>query len=265
MIKMIVTDLDGTLLNNNRKVSDRSKEYLKHLKDNGYIIVIATGRIYALAMDVTDGASFANYIIADSGACIYDISGNKIFKNVIDKELIKNIFKYYNDNCDSIDICCKDKIYEYSDRINLGKRIEVTKDINYILNNCDEVHHMSIYMKSNKDIEKLEYSLTHEFPTLNSIIMQHSFSPKKWIEMFPKECSKYNSIKLLSQYLNISNDDVIAFGDGLNDIEMIKNSGYGVALNNALDEVKKESDDITEYDNDNDGVVNYLMNKIKDK
>ena len=100
---------------------------------------------------------------------------------------------------------------------------------------------------------------------LLSIIMQHSFSNKKWIEIFPKECSKYNSIKLLSEYLNISNDDVIAFGDGLNDIEMIKNCGCGVALNNALDEVKKESDDITEYDNDNDGVVNYLMNKIKDK
>ena len=155
MIKMIVTDLDGTLLNNNRKVSNKSKEYLKYLKDNGYIIVIATGRIYALAMDVTDGASFANYIIADSGACIYDISGNKIFKNVIDKELIKNIFKYYNDNCDSIDICCKDKIYEYSNKINLNNKIEVTKDINYILSNSDEVYHMSIYLKdSDEELKK---------------------------------------------------------------------------------------------------------------
>ena len=77
------------------------------------------------------------------------------------------------------------------------------------------------------------------------------------------ESSKFNGIKKLSDYLNINVKDIIAFGDGLNDIDMVNNSGYGVALKNALEEVKLVSDDITEFDNDHDGVVNYLKEFIK--
>lgn len=66
MVKMIVTDLDGTLLNENEKVSNTSKQYLKRLKDMGCIIIIATGRIYASALKTTDGAEFANYLITDA-------------------------------------------------------------------------------------------------------------------------------------------------------------------------------------------------------
>jgi len=74
---MIVVDLDGTVLNENKKISDNTKNYLKKLKDKGYIIVIATGRIYASALNVTDYANFSNYIISDTGACIYNRLNSK--------------------------------------------------------------------------------------------------------------------------------------------------------------------------------------------
>ena len=68
---------------------------------------------------------------------------------------------------------------------------------------------------------------------------------------------------ILKDKIGINNNDIIAFGDGLNDVVMIENVGFGVAMKNALDEVKNKANDITLDDNNNDGVVNYLKSILK--
>jgi len=76
--KMIVMDLDGTLLHINQECSKKTRKYLKKLKDLGYIIVIATGRILRSAVEVTNGAEFANYVIASAGAVVYDMDNARM-------------------------------------------------------------------------------------------------------------------------------------------------------------------------------------------
>lgn len=263
MYKMIVIDLDGTILNEQRRVSKSTKEYLKMLKNNGYIITIATGRIYASALNATDGAKFANYVISDTGTCVYDTSNAKaIFKNTISENTVIKFFKYYDEQCRYIDFCDKNTIYKYSDEIENSTVVKTVKDKEYILNNCTDVSHISIAMKNNEAAINLYNKMKNEIPELDIIIMQDSFSDRKWIETMPKGCSKYNSIKALANYLNISNDEIIAFGDGLNDIEMLQKCGYSVALANALPEVKKVANDITIYDHNNDGVIEYLKEHL---
>ena len=88
--------------------------------------------------------------------------------------------------------------------------------------------------------------------------MQDSFSDRKWIETIKKGCTKYKAIEELASYLNIDNDEIISFGDGLNDIEMLKKCGIGVALNNALPEVKESANFITSCDRNHDGVIEFL-------
>jgi len=256
---MIVVDLDGTVLNSERKITSKTKEYLKKLKDKGYVITIATGRIYASVLDVTDGAEFANYIITDTGACTYNaVDGNEIFTNFIDRKTVEKFFKYYNENCHYIDICNKNTIYKFSDEVEDYSFIKTTKDKDLILNECNNVNHISICMKNNDDVITLYNKLIKDFLELDILIMQDSFADKKWIETMKKGCSKYNAISELAKSLNINNDEIIAFGDGLNDVEMLEKCGYGVALKNALDEVKKVSNDVTTYDHNNDGAVKYL-------
>ena len=80
---------------------------------------------------------------------------------------------------------------------------------------------------------------------------------KKCIEIFSKGVSKYNAIKVIMEKEKMSNDSVISFGDGLNDVDMIKNSGIGVAMGNALDVLKDVSDYVTISHND-DGIVYFL-------
>lgn len=109
---------------------------------------------------------------------------------------------------------------------------------------------------------ELYNKLIKEFEELDIIIMQDSSSNRKRMDIMPKGCLKHNAIKKLAEYLKINNDDIICFGDGLNDIEMLEKCGYGVALKNALPEAKKVAKDITKFDNNHNGVINYLKEKV---
>ena len=256
---MIVLDLDGTLLNGERKVSERSKNYLKKLKDMGYIIVIATGRIYESINYVINGFDCVNYVITDTGASCYDTSdGHTIFNNPIALETAEKFKKFYNDNFVFIDVCDKHTIYKYSDIDEDYYFIDTTKDWDYIFNNCKEISHVSVSMKTNEQVMELYNKLKEDITELDINIMQDSFADKKWIETIKKGCTKYKAIAELANYLNINNNEIIAFGDGLNDIDMLKKCGTGVALSNALPVVKENANFVTAYDHNHDGVIEFL-------
>lgn len=263
MIKMIVTDLDGTLLNENSKVSNETKLYLKELKNMGYVIVIATGRIYASALKATDGAGFANYLITDTGSSIYDMSSlQPVYKNNIDKKIVEKLLDYYNDNFRYIYICDKNNIYKYSDDVENNNIVKTTKDKNFILKSATDISHISIAMKNNDEVIKLYYKLLDDIKEVDFNIMQDSFAERKWIEISAKNISKYNAISSLANLLHIDNSEIIAFGDGLNDIDMLEKCGQGIAMKNALIEVKIIANDITSDDNNHDGVINYLKENL---
>ena len=263
MIKMIVFDLDGTLLNSKKEVTNESKNYLRKLKQQGYILVVATGRIYSHALQALKDFSFLNYIITDAGSSIYDLSTNKaIYKKTISKRFLKYVVKDYNQNYHYIDICNKNNIYKYADYVENNDIVITSKDISFIIKNCKDISHISISLNQQKLVYPLYEKLKKEKKTLEYLLMQDSFSEKKWIEIFPKGCSKYNAIEKLAKYLKIKNEEIICFGDGLNDMEMLKKSNNGIAMKNALPEVKKISKDVTKFDNDHDGIIKYLMEKL---
>lgn len=221
---MIVLDLDGTLLNREENVSEISRNYLKKLKEAGYIIVIATGRIYESAFQAIKSFDFVNYVITDTGASCYDVTdGHGIFNNPIELATAKKFMKYYNDNCLFIDICDKHTIYSYTDIIKNYSFIKITKDWNYIFDNCKEISHISVSMKTKKQVMELYKVLKKDIPELDINIMQDSFADRIWIETIKKGCTKYKTISNLAKLLNINNNEIMAFDDGLNDIEMIKN------------------------------------------
>ena len=261
--KMIVVDLDGTLLNINQGCSDKTKKYLKRLKDLGYIIVIATGRVLRSAVGVTDGANFANYIISSAGALIYDCDKSKIvMKKTIDLKYVRYICSCYNDDFSYINICDEFNHYKYMDCEDFNKAFEKRiGNISCFLNNCDNIYNVTVHLKSNDLINKYYNKFKND--NLEILIMQDSFSDKQCLEIFDKDVSKYNAIKVIMKKENISNNNVIAFGDGLNDVEMIKLSGIGVAMGNALDDVKLVSNYVTISHND-DGVIYFLKSYLNE-
>lgn len=267
-MKMIVFDLDGTLLTSSKTISERSRTYLKGLKDGGYVTVIATGRMYESMRDVVKNFDFVDYIITDAGATCYNAEDSKtVFANPIDVEIAKKLEQYYSDKCVYIDICTKEKIYEYTKNkiITSDYYIEVESDWNSIFEKCSDINHVSISMNANKYVEDVYKDLKKQFCDLDIIIMQDSYCDEQWIEISKNGTSKYSAISKLANSLNINNEDIISFGDGLNDLDMIKNCGVGVALKNALPEVKELADYVTKYDHDSDGVIEFLKEYLNDE
>lgn len=258
--KMIVTDLDGTLLDIKKVCSNRTKEYLQKLKNEGKIVVIATGRVLNSAIKITGGATFANYIISNTGSIIYDVENKKeIFRANISKEDVNKICSLYNEKFEYIDICDSMHYNRYTNSDNTRNIlcVEKIKDKENFLATCEKVVHIIISTKKNEDIEEVISIIKSEIPYLDIKIMQDSFANKKYIEIYEPNLSKYKGIQKIAQIEGIENKDIIAFGDSLNDIDMIKNCGIGVAMGNSLERIKEIANYTTISHNEN-GVVEFL-------
>ena len=208
-------------------------------------------------------SSFLNYVITDAGSAIYDLKSKKpIYKKTIRKHLVKQILMGYNDDYKYIDVCNQNHIYKYSDIEENNEIVIISKDISYILKNATEITHTSISLKKQDLVPVLYQTLEKKIKSLKFLLMQDSFSEKKWIEISPKGCSKFVAIEKLAKYLQIRKEEIICFGDGLNDMDMLAHCENGVAMKNALDEVKKIAKDVTKLDNNHDGIVEYLKEKL---
>lgn len=264
MKKMIVTDLDGTLLNSKKKVSSTSREYLKKLKDHGYIIVIATGRSFPSVMHAIENDDFASYIISDTGALAYEVDTEKeLFQNFITNADVERLLQLYDSRFSFIDVCSKYGITRYTQENKSPSFIAIENDKTKVIENCKNVSHASIALKSNEEVLELYDYLTSEFSNLEIVLMQDSFSSCKYIEVMSKGSSKYKMVAKIAERIGITKDEIIAFGDSLNDVELLEKCSHGVAVSNALPEVKEKADDVTTLDNDSDGVVEYLKNYLE--
>ena len=265
MIKMIVTDLDGTLLNEKSKVSRYTRKQLKRYKDEGSIITIATGRIYSMAVDALKNLKYVDYIITDNGACVYDIKEKKyIYSNYISRDIVKNIYNMFNDRFKYINFCDKNYVFKYTEeKCDNFKRLKLINSYKKLESKAKDITHITIKTKVNDEIFDVAKEIRENYPTLEPIIMQDSFENDKWLDISVKNCNKFNTINWLINRKNIKSDEIIVFGDGLNDIDMVANFPNGVAMNNALDEVKMNTKYITKYSNKQNGVVLFLEDYFK--
>lgn len=264
MSKIIAVDLDGTLLNSNKKCSQETKNYLKGLKKQDYIIVIATGRILNSAKGAIEEGDFVNYIVSDAGATIYNNDTGKIEKqSIISKEYIEKILSMFDDNWEKMAICDHDYYNIYSmENYPYQKYDKKIEGKEKFLQECNNITHMNISLKDFSKVQQLKNGLSKLVPELNFTIMQDSFSDRQWLEIFNKGVSKYDAIKEIAQIKRIPNKDIICFGDGLNDVDMIKRSGVGVSMGNALPQVKESADFVT-LSNDENGVEFFLEGYLK--
>ena len=271
MKKIIAIDLDGTLLDSDKKIPESTIEYLKELKEEGNIIVIATGRTANSAKAVTNGADFANYIISDTGLILYDISQEKvIYRNQIDKDEAEKLYnEAIKEDCKRIEIFTNEKYYEYQKYENYYNNkiyktnIHIKKYEDFAKYN-ETINHMAISFDTNEQGRKFILDYQNKVNNIDILVMKDSFAQNiEWLEICCKGVNKYTTLERLSQMLDIKIEDVISFGDSPNDIEMIANSGIGVAMANAIAQVKQVSKSETNFSNNEKGVEMWLRSNFK--
>lgn len=255
--KLISMDFDGTLLTSNKQVTERNRKILLEYKNKEYIIVGVTARNLSSVNNVCDINMF-NYLILNNGSHIYDVQNRKdIDISNIDKKMQLEITTYFKDIAEQIDYCSLNNYYIYKNS-NVENKSYLIK-INSIDEIKETISRMNIFLKDIQEISRYKKSLESCFDNLNIFEMMDTDNNKsrRWLSINSKETSKFKALEKLCLDLNIEIDEVIFFGDGANDLTIISKVGLGVAMGNALKEIKKQAKEIT-LSNDEDGIAVFL-------
>jgi len=253
-IKILSTDFDGTLLNSDKKITEKSKQGLLKLKEKGITIVGITERILATVKNDIDTSLF-DYIILNNGANLYNPKTNKIeYNNYIEKETAKEITNKLNKITNKISFATYNKYYNFPNYKNDSNKPYVVE-----INNINEIKDPISRININIEKEELEY-YKKELQSINNINLytsQDSFSDIQKLTILPNNINKKTALEKLSTKLNIKMEEIIFFGDGLNDLELINSNCITVAMGNALDIIKEKANYIT-TSNDEDGVISFM-------
>ncbi len=268
MYKMVVFDIDGTLLKHKETsltFGSKNLKMFKELKKGGYTVVLASGRDLVSIGDLHFSDNI-DYFIGANGSFIYD---TKLQKNIWSTTLsIKDFTDFkreiLDNNIDQIDniILSDDKnvfVYSYEqihkhwfwkDFTNKYKPLNLyDKEVN-----LDQFHLITINC-----IDKKIINISKEFfKKTNSSLDVQTF----WRNGFfvsEKGLNKAKTILKLVEFLNLTKENVIAFGDGENDVEMIKMAGMGIAMSNGIPKLKEIADDVAD-----DVANNGTYGKLKD-
>lgn len=263
--KMIILDLDDTLLLDNGKISDENKKVLKMAQEKGVKVVLASGRPTFAIKHIADELElnkYGGYILSYNGSRIIDYKTNEVLyeidltKNQVE-ELYNLALKYetfiHTYVGDEI-LTCHDNPYTYIESEITGMKLNMCDDfVKSLPEKCVKV----IMLQAPNHLKEVETMLK---PIINDK-MTMTITKPFFLEFMNREVDKSKSILRLCDILNIDIKEVIAIGDSYNDLSMIETAGVGIAMGNAVEEVKNVADYITDT-NENDGVAKAIYKYI---
>jgi len=269
MYKLVVSDLDGTLLNSDHEVTEASRKTIEQLKENNIKFAIATGRIYSSASDIANELDLDAPVIACNGAVIYDKKKEQILYDApISKELCAKIIDVFKKHDIYFHFYSFDTVYgERNERLikqyqewqeagtsNSSVKIRLMDDARAIIEEDVRIYKFGFY--GDDEISMKVYKELEAIPELELY-----FSNKNLVDVMNKEANKGNGVEHLAEFMEVDIADVVTLGDNENDLSMIKVAGLGIAMGNGLDHVKENADYVTD-NNDSDGLSKALNEKV---
>ena len=279
MIKLLASDLDGTIIDNNNQVTKDDLNVIEKLNNTTVNFAICTGKTYSMTKDICDKLN-PTYGIFGNGTQIVNLkTGEEIKRNVISNEKAIECLKFVSNSDLHIHIYTENKIIAqqqlkymayrnymlYKDQV----QFEVVESLeNYIKEKKPNI--LKLVISGEKDLKKLKEKIEKEEDlTAIQIRKYNEYKDKiinqeyEYLDIVPRHVTKYDALKQLSQYLNIQNDEVMAVGDNVNDIEMIKYAGVGVAIGGSYEEVKGVASYVTQNTVRNGGFAEAVYKFIK--
>lgn len=258
MKKILAIDMDGTLLDSKNSISKEQLEFLEILSLNSdFEIVVTTGRPLPGVKHLISKKLFKNIkIIGSNGGFIYSYDEGIITQNIFEGHEIDEINKIGLKNNVGLMLSDIENFYsvtqekhdiiEYDASIN---KIEVVYENKQILKTKKKINRIVYFIKSELQSQVVKNIPLSFYQKYNILLSQPYL-----IDFLPYNTDKYIALKYLASYLNVDLENIIAIGDGHNDINMIKYAGISIAMDNAVQEIKDVADIITKS-NDENGVM----------
>ncbi len=287
MIKLIASDMDGTLLNHNHKIPKENVELINYAKNQGIEFIVATGRAYYEALPALNEENINCDVISFNGGIVYDKNGNIIS---ITPMLPKDLY-YTIEILKSFDISyqlyTKNTIYTKSIETDINAYIDLIRsngydpdvehlraeaqqklDVGYIT----EVENIELYLNEKEnppikiiaisnDISKLENAA--KLLSENKSISVTSSGANN-IEIMHKNATKGEALKEIAKIYGINLENAVAIGDNLNDQAMLDIVGYSVAMKNGNTILKEQAKYVTEKTNSEGGVADTIFKLIEE-
>jgi Cof subfamily protein (haloacid dehalogenase superfamily) len=257
MKKLLVIDLDGTLLTDNKKITEKARNSLRKAQEKGVEVCIATGRDFNSAKHFPIRFDLRFHMICSNGAMIKDpFSLRELFRLSVDTKDVKEVLKYALEIDTLLHIFTEHDWYISKvahSAINYGRSNNLTYKMIQDIENWEELDIIKmVVVDTPEKIDMLEEWVKNRGLAINLVR-----SDSRSIDLTHKNASKGNAVKWLSKYLGIEKENIIAIGNYYNDIDMFKVANIGVAMNNSPDLVKKEADYVTKS-NEDDGVALFI-------
>lgn len=251
MIKAVFFDIDGTLVSfKTHRVPDSAKRAIAALRAKGVRVFIASGR-QLLAINNLEDLQFDGYVTLNGGYCI--VGEQVIYKHSMPSEDMVSLVQYMEER---ENFPC---IFVHENAFCINYTDERTDEVFRLLN-FPQPPTLPLREAATGDIFQLVAFFTKEQEKAIMAVMPHC-EATRWNPLFsdviPKGSSKQVGVDKMLDYFGISLDESMAFGDGGNDVLMLKHVGIGVAMGNAEDEVKRAADYVT-GSVDEDGVEKAL-------
>ena len=260
-MKILFSDLDGTLLDSSSGISDDTRACLKEFTAAGNLLVPASGRPLLSIQKLLDSTGlneFTRYIMAYNGALVFDtLTGKPVFESAVPFDAGRIIQDYCISHMIHIQTYNHETLYTVTEDMAINYyRKKIFLPVVYSedpLSGCDEEPYkmLAIDLEDHSRLCKLKEDLE---PVIGDRINM-VFSNPYYLEFFNKRAGKGNALVELCKLLNIPLSDSIAAGDEENDISMIRAAGCGIAMKNAVDAVKASADKVTDEDNDHNGLM----------
>lgn len=264
--KLICTDLDGTLLNDEKEISKRDAEALRKAYANGVKVAFSTGRIYTSAKFYAHNLGISPYIVSSNGGYVrsydevkplYNLSLNrKQFDNIcsiIEKYKVNFLFN-------TSDTIITTTPFDENDPHVKTNKVAISDDLKIKFQVLDDIR--KAYDEFSGEILKALFLFNEDISIINDIRcdllsfgnLDVSSSSSTDLEILPKGICKFNGINALAKTLNINPKEIVYFGDSENDSSMIQGAGLGIAMGNASEDIKAMADYITDT-NCNSGIA----------
>lgn len=254
--KLLLFDLDNTLLTSEETITQDSIEAIKSCKAKGMLIGYITARARPFKGETFFVEKYnlpRDFIAYYNGAEMYagDISTEKIESNVISYEDAMKIIRSIHETYPDVKIGVYHEPWSYSGKSGENWHIETREKVKCSIFELPRYDVQRIRIEFDKDDDKTKLS---EFMTEETVLfLTHGNEAL----ILHKNALKERALLKASEYFNIPLADIIAFGDDINDMNMLKTAGIGVAMGNALNEVKEIANYVTES-NDNEGISAWI-------
>lgn len=262
-IKLIASDLDGTIIDSYNKIANKNKDAIQQIQSKNIGFAISTGKIYSSVKNICDNFK-VQYGIFGNGIQVIDLkNGKEIYCSSLDKNIVLTCIKlaklhdlhihFYTEKTIVSEKLMYMDLRNYILNKNSGQNLEVciVKDIyEFVKKSNDKILRFIISGEKGlsnikNEISKLldvNITLINKYGKYKDSIINKEY---EYLDITPSNTSKGNALNMLRKYLELSQDEVMAIGDNINDTDMLQNAGIGVAVANASEQLKQIASYVT--------------------